>query len=180
MTTLEEREIKVAGTTGYLEAVNQGRLDPKNPGRPALTLRLCHGNGFWTDYPIRYENGKVAFNNPEWFTKRLREATQKELQRAFLMGTPYSNDHFDFLYQYEVGPLIDKLTGINNRHGRGDVDAVFISSTHPKHDVAEGHRLGVVRIRIPVSHNVYRYEFPEYRVSSGVLHFRGRKVKTAV
>jgi len=49
----------------------------KAAGAPGRMLVAVTRDGFRTDYPITYESGAVAYDNPELFSKRFKERAKR-------------------------------------------------------------------------------------------------------
>lgn len=47
------------------------------------------------DYPIRYHNGKVAWDRPEAVPPAIRRQALSRFVRAFARGEPYRNDCYE-------------------------------------------------------------------------------------
>lgn len=128
----------------------------------------------WTEKPIRYADGSLAYDHPERMPKYLRNAAAKELERAFLLGTPYGNDYFQGLIEETSEALLMLLNAINGSYGRGNVEAVYL--TNPDRGASRQSRFGVARVRLPK----LGYEFPEIRLigpkfGGPYVRFRGRR-----
>lgn len=112
----------------------------------------------WSEKPIRYSDGRIAYDHPGRMPKYLRDAAAKELEQAFLMGTPYRNDFFEGLIEEKNEALLMLLNAINGSYGRGNVEAVYLGNPERGHSLHS--RLGVLRVRLPK----LGYEFPEIRL----------------
>lgn len=63
-TYLGEKRLLTVGNEALVSVI---RPHTAKQGRMLVAVTR---DGYRTDYPIRYDNGSVAFDNPEWFSKR--------------------------------------------------------------------------------------------------------------
>jgi hypothetical protein len=140
--------IKIDGKAGTLEVGHDNRIVAVTPKH--------------VDTPIRYPDGRIAYDAPERVPSYLKEAVNSHMDFARLDGEPYANDHLDC---GEVSAEAkDRLTTLNNLYGKGDINGLFVRK------VTNTEFAGTLRVKLQYGEQIYAF-----RIKDTTIHYRGHK-----